>query len=205
MIDFLNYFSPREGKMLKLIIGLMIAFSSLCASAQEVVLVAKPPVYTDGERATGTFTDDSGERFVLEQRAVVNNGKTVIVMRIIDTDSTPLIEFAFDPITMQSLMIADGHISQTVATDCVAARLYPVVQGKTYSCVSIISHEGRTVRVKQSAVYDTVQRDRRGNLVEFCSRDEQDDGEYVTQMRTCSSPDGKWLRSVRLLRVFKST
>jgi hypothetical protein len=107
-----------------------------------------------------------------------------------------------DPTTLRFAGVRDSEVSKTLDTTCSPSILYPITRGKTYKCASTVQVNGKLLTNHTQMEFDQAMFDGR-NLIYFCYLDIEEDGEYKITARICSSPDGKWVRSVNILDVTK--
>lgn len=180
----------------------ILLLTPVAATGQSLVLVPSPPVYHDGESADGLFIMQAGTELLLQQRARKGpDGKIYILMTIFDDARKTVARIIFDPLTFRQQTVTEDEISKTLESTCSPDALYPITLGKVYECSTTVEEKGGARTIFERMEFDEVHRDEHGGIVAYCNLVIDDDGATKVTSRMCSSLDGKWLRSVRVLNI----
>lgn len=191
--------------MLRFLLAACLIAVPITATAQSMMLVQRPPVYQHGEFARGVLIDQTGTRLELQQQAQFGPDRQVyVLMSMVDESGNIRARIMFDPRTWRAQSVSETEVGKTLTSTCSPDTLYPITLGKVYECTSTIQVNDHVLNSRSRMEFNAVERDTRGRLVGFCATTVEDDSEMKITARVCSSPDGKWVRSMQILEVVQS-
>lgn len=187
--------------MLRFFVVAFIVAAPFTVAAQ-MVLVQRPPIYQHGEFARGVLVDQVGAQLELQQRAEYGPDQKVYVrMSMMDRRGTVLGHIVFDPSTWRTQSVSESEIGKTLTSTCSPDTLYPITLRKVYECTSTIQVNDRVLNSRLRMEFDSVEHNTQGRLIAFCATSEDNNDEIKNTFRICFSPDGKWVRLIRILNI----
>lgn len=176
----------------------------IAALAQDIILVEHPPVYDEGESATGILVTERGVTFTLQQTASYGpDGKMYVYVSVQNEGGHVVSDIVYDPRTWLSWSESEAGSEAVLSTTCSSEALYPIVLDEIYECETQIQANDRILEARSRIEFDSATRDVAGRLTSFCALTIEDDGEASTTFRTCLSPDAKWVFSLHIIEFVR--
>ncbi len=187
--------------MIRFLSSILLLMSTSAIAAEDILLVQSPPVYHSGESAVGVVIGQDGTRLALQQTVQHVGKQAYLLTTFVDEVGNVRGWVLFDPRTWLSLATNDATILQGLSTTCAADTLFPITLGKVYECVTSMRDDDQVHTARSRLEFDTVHRDADGKMIGFCALSTDDAENLVFSARVCMSPDGKWIRSIKILSV----
>jgi len=173
-------------------------------AAKDIILIQNPPVYQPEDSASGVFIDNTAmppfQRELRQQVQIGPDGEAYVLMSMMDGHGNVRTQLVFDPRTWHHKSSSKVGV-KTITHTCSSNTLYPITIGKVYECASTMQVNDRVLKSHSRVVFNEVERGGEGDIVGFCAVTVSDDGEMNIKTRTCFSPDGKWMRSMQILKA----